>query len=282
MRTKKATLLGMILLLVVLLGACAAPLPTPAPTPAPQPVPTDPEPEPEPIANKGEIIMDGAVVVGGDLESIILVDKITAVNPTFAELRNFLASDKTDSNDYILSFATRDRTPSYVCADFAEAIHNNAEASGIKAGFVVFDEIDHALNAFQTIDKGLIFIDSTGQFFIHTVTPPWEIAFGEPIIWDKIAYVQKGKALGFIELGFAPYYGFEYSGYERWLADKALFDSKFNKYKGQVGGRESVSLTEYNRLKEQERELKEIAGRLGGFFEEKGIVQGFQIFWEGR
>jgi len=280
MRIKKAMLLGMILLLVVLLGACAASPSMPAPTPAPQPVPA--EPKPEPVANKGEIIMDGFVVVGGDWESIILVDNITAVNPTYVELRNFLGSDKTDSEDYILSFVTRDRTPSYICADFAEAIHNNAEASGIKAAFVVFNELDHALNAFQTTDKGLIFVDSTGQFFIHTVTPPWEIAFGEPIGWDKIAYVQEGKALGFIELGFAPYYGFEYSGYERWLEDKALFDSKFDEYERQVGGRESVSLTEYNRLKEQERELKVIARRLGGFFEEKGIVQGFQIFWEGK
>jgi len=40
MRTKKAMLLGVILLLVVLLGACAAPPPTPAPTPAPIPSPT--------------------------------------------------------------------------------------------------------------------------------------------------------------------------------------------------------------------------------------------------
>ncbi|MBA7687352.1 hypothetical protein ES703_95813 [subsurface metagenome] len=35
MRTKKAMLLGVILLLMVLLGACAAPAPTPAPTPEP-------------------------------------------------------------------------------------------------------------------------------------------------------------------------------------------------------------------------------------------------------
>ena len=45
MRTKKAMLLGVILLLVVLLGACAAPVPTPTPTPAPAPTPT-PAPTP--------------------------------------------------------------------------------------------------------------------------------------------------------------------------------------------------------------------------------------------
>ena len=39
MRTKKAMLLGVILLLVVLLGACAAPTPTPTPAPAPTPTP---------------------------------------------------------------------------------------------------------------------------------------------------------------------------------------------------------------------------------------------------
>ena len=50
MRIKKAMLLGMILLLVVLLGACAAPAPTPTPVPTPTPTPAPmPTPAPAPV-----------------------------------------------------------------------------------------------------------------------------------------------------------------------------------------------------------------------------------------
>ena len=84
-----------------------------------------------------------------------LINNDDAINPTWQQLKNFLLSDKTDQNQYIPG--------SYMCADFAKEIHDNAEAAGIRAAFVgVFfkGEIDdHALNAFETTDKGLVYID---------------------------------------------------------------------------------------------------------------------------
>ena len=54
---------------------------------------------------------------------------------------------------------------SFVCADFAEMLHNNAEAAGIRAAYVcimLLNETEgHTLNAFETTDKGLVFIDCT-------------------------------------------------------------------------------------------------------------------------
>jgi hypothetical protein len=86
-----------------------------------------------------------------------LVENPNAKNPTYAELLAFLTTDITDSFRYVYDY--------YMCGNFAETVHNNAEAAGIRAGLV---EIrfnfppGHAINAFLTTDKGLVYIDCTG------------------------------------------------------------------------------------------------------------------------
>ena len=79
-------------------------------------------------------------------------------NPTYYELVDFLLIDDTNKIRY-------DKN-SFVCAEFSVTLHNNAEKAGIKAGVVTVDfenkKIGHALNVFETTDRGLIFIDSTG------------------------------------------------------------------------------------------------------------------------
>jgi len=86
---------------------------------------------------------------------IQLVNNNYATNPTWQQLMDFLRSDKTDQNQYILD--------SYMCADFARDVQNNAEAKSIRAAFVGIsfegETEGHALNAFETIDKGLVYID---------------------------------------------------------------------------------------------------------------------------
>jgi len=63
-----------------------------------------------------------------------------------------------------------------VCGDFAETLHNKAEAAGIRTAFVHIELDDedtgHALNAFHTTDKGLVFIDCTGKGFSVFEIPP--------------------------------------------------------------------------------------------------------------
>ncbi len=97
------------------------------------------------ILNRGEY----------SIREIKLVDHDDATNPTWQQLVDFLRSDKTDQNQYILN--------SYMCAEFARDVHNNAEAAGIRAAFVGVSfkgESDgHALNTFETTDKGLVYID---------------------------------------------------------------------------------------------------------------------------
>ncbi len=95
--------------------------------------------------------------VGADGHHIKLIDNPNATDPTYQELIDFIASDSTDQKRYEKGV--------YVCSDYAEDVHNNAEAAGIKAAWVVVcfadDEIRHSCNVFNTTDKGLIYIDCT-------------------------------------------------------------------------------------------------------------------------
>jgi hypothetical protein len=82
-----------------------------------------------------------------------------AVNPSYDQLLSFLRSDKTDQKLYVEGL--------YTCGNFAEDVFNNAEAKGIRTAIVCInfedDYAGHALNAFKTTDRGLIFIDCTGD-----------------------------------------------------------------------------------------------------------------------
>lgn len=99
-----------------------------------------------------------------------------AKDVSYSEVISFVLKDDTDKIRYDYS--------SFICTDYAEMLHNNAEVAGIKCAFVsistnsiisvstsvngvtmdnmIFDG-GHALNAFNTTDKGLIFIDCTGS-----------------------------------------------------------------------------------------------------------------------
>jgi hypothetical protein len=81
-----------------------------------------------------------------------------ALNPTWEQLLTFLENDHTDENPYVDGM--------YTCGNYAEDIFNHAESKGIRTAVVCISFKDntmgHALNAFQTTDNGLVFIDCTG------------------------------------------------------------------------------------------------------------------------
>ncbi len=105
--------------------------------------------------------------VGADGHTITLENNLSARNPTYQQLLAFLESDITDTVEYDDS--------TFVCADYAEKVHNNAEAAGISCAWVAvdFDGVggnDHACNAFNTVDKGLVYVDCTqGDKFVNLV-----------------------------------------------------------------------------------------------------------------
>jgi len=77
----------------------------------------------------------------------------TIKDPTYLEMRSFIQRDQTDKNEYIEGV--------YICENFAADVCNHAEEENIRCAFVIihFPEGGHAIVAFNTVDRGLIFIE---------------------------------------------------------------------------------------------------------------------------
>ena len=101
--------------------------------------------------------------IGGDGQRISLFNCNDAHDPTWEELMAFLWQDETDRILYVPRESGDD---AFVCSDFAETLHNQAEAVGIRVAYVHIgfaESTGHACNAFNTVDKGLVAIDCTGS-----------------------------------------------------------------------------------------------------------------------
>jgi len=139
---------------------------------------------------------------------VVLINNRSAQNPTYTHLLDFLSSDKTDLYPFHATLApipsrygrlenyvdlgyekeiidgTIQPNPPRVCADYAQMLHNNAEMAGIRCAFASValngPIYNHALNAFETTDRGLIYIDATGTDESHNC--------------DKVVHVEIGKS----------------------------------------------------------------------------------------
>ena len=102
-------------------------------------------------------------LAGARGNTIFLNNNPDAKDPTWAQLVDFLKKDDTDQIPYDYN--------SFVCADFAHRLHDNAEKAGWRCYYVGVklgpspdrsSSEGHALNAFKTTDRGYVFIDCTG------------------------------------------------------------------------------------------------------------------------
>jgi hypothetical protein len=91
------------------------------------------------------------------------VERETGTRP-WEDLKAFLRTDQTDRQPYI--------NGKFTCGDFAEMLHNNAETAGIRTAIVAVElkpagmpegVIYHSLNAFETADHGMMYIDDTSS-----------------------------------------------------------------------------------------------------------------------
>jgi len=88
-------------------------------------------------------------------EGLIAGHGYTIKDPTYRQMMDFIEKDKTEREQYI--------EDEYICQDFAMDVCNNAEEEGIRCAYVTIlfpDGKGHAIVAFNTIDKGLIYIES--------------------------------------------------------------------------------------------------------------------------
>lgn len=208
-------------------------------------------------------------------------------NPTWQELRAFLITDGTDDHRYSYF--------SFVCGDFAEMLHNNAEQSGIRAAVVIVffqSGIPHALNAFYTSDRGLVYVDCTGEGLRGVTFESWQYETVHPIEWDKIAYMVVGKEYGTVSVDVAtsPGYSFYEDYINRWNkydVRVTIYNQEVDQYTQELGERYfleepeySYFLDWYNRLEAERLELERVAEGLGYWcWEPFGVVSGIEIYW---
>jgi len=240
--------------------------------------------------------------------NVILENNPGAVDPTWEQVVAFLKSDRTDEMDYVEG--------DFMCGSFAQDVHNNAEKAGIRAAWVGIDlagePVGHAVNAFNTTDRGLIFTDSTGRTALERKMDlqklEAEADSGSVSVTggDRVAYVEKGRELGFISLSVNP--SPDYAYYEKYRSKSRDFEAKvagFNQkvgaYNAEVGefnqwvhGRTFiVGSSEANRLAEWKGRLQmslyllkeEAAGldkkkaELGPVWEPMGTTSGIDARW---
>jgi len=138
----------------------------PAPPPSADGIPSNVPADSLPKLKDSEayVFYQGAVMVGADNHYIVLRNNPSAKNPARAELKAFLKADQTDRRAYI--------NGKFTCGDFAEMLHNNAEAAGIRTAIVAIElkpaglaegVINHSLNAFETTDHGMMYVDTTSS-----------------------------------------------------------------------------------------------------------------------
>ena len=121
------------------------------------------------------------------IETVINVPNLK--NPSYAELKAFLLCDKTDEIPYDY--------PIFVCDNFATTLQKSAKLAGWRCAkvtlgmtgytdfynFGIASDAGHALNAFETTDRGIIYIDVTG---VPSSQP-------HPTNMDKVVDIQLGK-----------------------------------------------------------------------------------------
>ncbi len=210
-------------------------------------------------------VFDVLNAASGNGDPIRLSENPQAADVSWEQVKEFVMNDDTNSHTYI--------PDSFVCADFAALLHNRAEAAGIKTAYVSVDFAEgpaHALNAFNTTDRGLVYIDCTGPGF---QSPTFgDSSDGQDIYaeYDKVAYIEVGQAYGLITLDKAT--SFDYGFYEQWMQQWSDYEAKVSLY-----NQGSLSYKERQVLRNQIEALRAILGDYR--WEPLGIVTSVNVHW---
>jgi hypothetical protein len=244
--------------------------------------------------NPHYIYENGALLVDGNDQPIEIINNSEALNVSYGQLLEFIREDPTDQIQYV-SRGSDSGEKAFVCSDFAEAVHNHAEAAGIRAGYASLDweegQIGHAIDAFETTDEGLVYIDCTGKSIYSQLEDSENNIAGNS--WDKVAYVEIGKKYGVIGLDYAefPFYSFfiEYDQkWQKFREELAAYNSEVKRYNQEISGRvyrkgsaELARIENWEtRLEEKERALKALSGEIGNCrFKPLGIVKSVNVHW---
>lgn len=231
-----------------------------------------------------------------------VINNLNAVNPTWGQLIVFLGEDRTERIRYWEKPGfppMSDGKPCecegdcnygmFVCSDFAIRLHDNAEAKGIRAAVVIVSlegkDEPHALNAFMTTDRGLVYIDCSGDEVCEGMDKVEYIKMGNDIgaieLWDGIGFSMKSSGNVDFPLDYEWFAG-QLSLYKEYDREVEEFIAEIEKVSYQRGDARLFSdpsdVTKFEawreRIKEMEENLITISEPQGG-----GIVTDVEIYW---
>jgi len=200
-------------------------------------------------------------------------------DPSWAELEDFLRLDDTDTITYV--------ERSFDCSGFAITLRDRAWRYGFRSAYV---EIGfsagegHALNAFDTSDKGLIYIDATeadrvayveigesyGGILLDAVKSEYIACDGDPSdFWRPLTYASHPDP-------------FDYSYYEDYRRRFDFYADTVDAYNDAVndynrGGGERT-LSQLNDWRDNILELK--ADMEGAYNEPGDMVESVELYWD--
>jgi hypothetical protein len=223
-------------------------------------------------------------------KDIVLTDYSDVRDPTWDQVKAFIEQDNTDLMPYVY--------PTFTCANFAERVHDDAEAQGIRAGIacISFDSqpIDyspfnygpgwtpppptmggHVVDVFNTTDKGLVYIDCTNVEANET--------------HDCVAYIQVGQEYNCLDFGLADN-DFDYSHYEDIRGQYIDYINILRQYNDEVdeynkelsanNNQENNTLSsEYASIQNLKAQLDTMPQSTWIFYYPLGMVSSVQIFW---
>ena len=120
-------------------------------------------------------------------------------DPTWAQVKKFLTTNVMFKNTMNGKITWREGE--FMCGDFTQTLFNNANAAGIRCADVTAiynNKTSHALIAFNTKDRGLVFIDPTNDFIISEknffsqgeTSIPYRVDFADFIYRGNPDYVE--------------------------------------------------------------------------------------------
>jgi len=130
----------------------------------------------------------------------LLYNNPYAKDPTWDNLKSFLQQDNTKGIPYVDHI--------FVCADYAETLHNNAERVGIRAAyvFVNLSGVGHACDAFRTTDMvfgttgmRLVFIDVTNSMPSTNNVKRVEVEVGQEYQLTSLFSGQQFLSMGVVD-----------------------------------------------------------------------------------
>lgn len=226
-----------------------------------------------------ESLQDDYEDLRADYESLLeRLQQSTLEDPTWSELEEFLERDDTDTIPYI--------EDSFDCSGFAITLRDRAWRYGMRCAYVEIGfsrEEGHALNAFDTTDKGLIYIDNTeldqiayiemgqpyGAILLDTVKSRYISCSGSPDeFWGSLSYTTHSNP-------FSYDYYVDYQRRARFYEESVeAYNDAADEYNSGKGGWTYSQLTTWQ---ENLEELEEDIGSI--FYEPAGTVESVEVYW---